>query len=89
MKKAPAAVAAATLRGAAPVQAAGFGSGPKAGTRKAGSMGLRLRRQSVHRHGKQALLEPRRAGTVPLDEAAYAYRAFRAGGHRGRWVLTS
>ncbi|MFB4278084.1 alcohol dehydrogenase catalytic domain-containing protein [Nonomuraea sp. MTCD27] len=33
-------------------------------------------------------LEPRRAGTVPLDRAAYAYRAFRAGGHRGRWVLT-
>jgi D-arabinose 1-dehydrogenase-like Zn-dependent alcohol dehydrogenase len=36
----------------------------------------------------QGILEPRRAGTVPLDEAAYAYRALRAGGHRGRWVLT-
>ncbi|MDN3358629.1 zinc-binding dehydrogenase [Actinomadura sp. DC4] len=37
----------------------------------------------------QGVLEPRRAGTVPLDKAAHAYRAFRAGGHRGRWVLTN
>jgi D-arabinose 1-dehydrogenase-like Zn-dependent alcohol dehydrogenase len=36
----------------------------------------------------QGVLEPRRAGTAPLDKAAYAYRAFRTGGHRGRWVLT-
>ncbi|MEU7765233.1 zinc-binding dehydrogenase [Nocardia sp. NPDC049190] len=36
----------------------------------------------------QGVLEPRRAGTVPLAEAADAYRAFRSGGHRGRWVLT-
>jgi NADPH:quinone reductase-like Zn-dependent oxidoreductase len=36
----------------------------------------------------QGVLEPRRAGTAPLDKAGYAYRAFRTGGHRGRWVLT-
>ncbi|MGI8330406.1 alcohol dehydrogenase catalytic domain-containing protein [Actinomadura scrupuli] len=36
----------------------------------------------------RGVLEPRRAGTVPLGEAAHAYRTFRAGGHRGRWVLT-
>ncbi|MEV4173021.1 hypothetical protein [Nonomuraea sp. NPDC049709] len=36
----------------------------------------------------QGILEPRRADTVPLDKAAHAYRAFRAGEHRGRWVLT-
>lgn len=33
-------------------------------------------------------LEARRAGTVPLADADRAYRAFRRGGQRGRWVLT-
>lgn len=37
----------------------------------------------------RGVLEPRRAGTLPLEEAAYAYRAFRDGAHRGRWMLTS
>ncbi|MFC7381841.1 alcohol dehydrogenase catalytic domain-containing protein [Sphaerisporangium rhizosphaerae] len=37
----------------------------------------------------RGVLEPRRAGTVPMEKAAYAYRAFRDGAHRGRWVLTS
>ncbi|MFF3443401.1 zinc-binding dehydrogenase [Streptosporangium sp. NPDC002721] len=37
----------------------------------------------------RGVLEPRRAGTVPLEEAAHAYRAFRDGAHRGRWVLTT
>ncbi|MEV6845722.1 zinc-binding dehydrogenase [Actinoplanes sp. NPDC051411] len=37
----------------------------------------------------RGVLEPRRTGTLPLAEAASAYRAFRAGGQRGRWVLTS
>ncbi|MFG1709494.1 alcohol dehydrogenase catalytic domain-containing protein [Nonomuraea sp. M3C6] len=36
----------------------------------------------------QRILEPRRAGTLPLDKAIHAYRTFRTGGHRGRWVLT-
>jgi hypothetical protein len=36
----------------------------------------------------RGVLEPRPAGTVPLDKAAHAYRAFRAGGHRGRWAVT-
>ncbi|MFI8004534.1 alcohol dehydrogenase catalytic domain-containing protein [Streptomyces sp. NPDC086010] len=33
-------------------------------------------------------LEARRAGAVPLTEAATAYRVLREGGSRGRWVLT-
>ncbi|MEH1164006.1 NADP-dependent oxidoreductase [Micromonospora sp. CPCC 205539] len=37
----------------------------------------------------RGVLEPRRAGAFPLAEAASAYRALRAGGHRGRWVLTN
>ncbi|WP_433286518.1 alcohol dehydrogenase catalytic domain-containing protein [Pseudonocardia sp. CA-142604] len=36
----------------------------------------------------KGILEARRVGTLPLDEATRAYRALRAGGHRGRWVLT-
>jgi NADPH:quinone reductase-like Zn-dependent oxidoreductase len=36
----------------------------------------------------QGTLESRRAGTLPLTDAAVAYRALRAGGQRGRWVLT-
>jgi NADPH:quinone reductase-like Zn-dependent oxidoreductase len=35
----------------------------------------------------RGILESRRAGTLPLADAAPAYRAFRAGGQRGRWVL--
>jgi NADPH:quinone reductase-like Zn-dependent oxidoreductase len=33
-------------------------------------------------------LPARRAGTAPLSDATTAYRALRAGGQRGRWVLT-
>ncbi|MGW3247869.1 zinc-binding dehydrogenase [Streptomyces sp. NPDC001070] len=36
----------------------------------------------------QGVLEARRAGTVPLEQAARAYQALRSGGQRGRWVLT-
>ncbi|MEV6373320.1 alcohol dehydrogenase catalytic domain-containing protein [Micromonospora musae] len=36
----------------------------------------------------QGDLEARRAGTVPLAEAARAYDALRGGRQRGRWVLT-
>ncbi|MEU4098930.1 zinc-binding dehydrogenase [Streptomyces sp. NPDC026673] len=36
----------------------------------------------------QGVLEARRAGTVPLEQAARAYQALRGGGGRGRWVLT-
>jgi NADPH:quinone reductase-like Zn-dependent oxidoreductase len=36
----------------------------------------------------QGVLEPRRAGTLPMAKAAEAYRAVRDGGGRGRWVLT-
>ncbi|MEU8633062.1 zinc-binding dehydrogenase [Amycolatopsis sp. NPDC048633] len=33
-------------------------------------------------------LEPRTAGTVPLSNAVAAYAKLRAGGQRGRWVIT-
>jgi NADPH:quinone reductase-like Zn-dependent oxidoreductase len=36
----------------------------------------------------KGILEARRGATLPLAEATRAYRALRAGGHRGRWVLT-
>lgn len=36
----------------------------------------------------EGILEARRAGTLPLAGAAEAYRSFRAGGQRGRWILT-
>ncbi|MGO4618224.1 zinc-binding dehydrogenase [Nocardia sp. 2YAB30] len=36
----------------------------------------------------QGRLEARRAGTVPLENAARAYQALRDNGQRGRWVLT-
>jgi NADPH:quinone reductase-like Zn-dependent oxidoreductase len=36
----------------------------------------------------QGVLEARRAGTAPLEQAARAYQALRSGGQRGRWLLT-
>lgn len=36
----------------------------------------------------QGVLEARRAGNVPLHQAARAYQSLRSGGQRGRWVLT-
>ncbi|GAA3079518.1 NADP-dependent oxidoreductase [Pseudonocardia yunnanensis] len=36
----------------------------------------------------QGVLESRRAGTIPLRNATAAYAKFRAGGFRGRWVIT-
>ena len=36
----------------------------------------------------QGVVEVRRAGTIPLRNATAAYAAFRAGGSRGRWVIT-
>ncbi|MFJ6696514.1 NADP-dependent oxidoreductase [Streptomyces sp. NPDC091272] len=36
----------------------------------------------------EGILEPRRAGIVPLDDATRAYSLLTKGGHRGRWVIT-
>jgi len=43
---------------------------------------------ALARESAQGTLESRRAGTLPLTDAAVAYRALRAGGQRGSWVLT-